>query len=262
MRPEPDKDQVTWVGHATCVIDLGRLRAITDPVLRPRVGHLGRWTSIDRDIAEGIDVVLLSHAHHDHLDVPSLRWLAKHTGHELRILAPHGAAEVVERAGVGTVQIVTAGDWVQVDGIDVEIVPALHEGVRAPWVKATGGEEAVGFVLHGDRSVYFPGDTDIFDEMADIGPVDIALLPIGGWWKTLGPGHLNPVRAIDAAKLLQASTVIPIHWGTFRPLGAARLVPELRRDAARSLLAAVEQSDLQAEVIVLENGESYEITSR
>jgi L-ascorbate metabolism protein UlaG (beta-lactamase superfamily) len=163
------------------------------------------------------------------------------------------------KAGIGAVNVIAPGDRVNVDGVDIEIVPALHEGVRAPWTKATGREQAIGFVLHGETSIYFPGDTDIFDEMSDIGPVDIALLPIGGWWKTLGPGHLNPERAVEAAKLLQATTIIPIHWGTFRPIGAARLVPELRQDAARLLMVAAKKADLEASVVILQTGDSYDI---
>jgi L-ascorbate metabolism protein UlaG (beta-lactamase superfamily) len=89
--------------------------------------------------------------------------------------------------------------------------------------------------------------------------VDIALLPIGGWWKTLGPGHLNPERAVEAAKLLKATTVIPIHWGTFRPIGAARLVPELRQDAAKLLMVAAEKAQLEAQIVILETGDSYNL---
>jgi L-ascorbate metabolism protein UlaG (beta-lactamase superfamily) len=74
----------------------------------------------------------------------------------------------------------------------------------------------LGFVVRGERSVYFAGDTDLFDEMADIGPVDLALLPVAGYSPKLGPGHLNAARAAKAAAMLQARVAVPIHWGTFR----------------------------------------------
>ena len=74
-------------------------------------------------------------------------------------------------------------------------------------------------MIEGDgRRVYFAGDTDIFDGMADLAPVDVALLPIWGWGPTMGPGHMDPARAAQAAALLQARLAIPIHWGTYYPI--------------------------------------------
>ena len=79
----------------------------------------------------------------------------------------------------------------------------------------------------GGRSVYFAGDTDVFEEMADLAPVDVALLPIWGWGPSMGPGHMDPARAAEAARLLDARVAIPIHWGTYFPIhlgsGDARL---------------------------------------
>ena len=69
-----------------------------------------------------------------------------------------------------------------------------------------------------DRSVYFAGDTDVFPGMAELAPVDVALLPIWGWGPTMGPGHMDPARAAEAAALLGARLAIPIHWGTYYPV--------------------------------------------
>jgi L-ascorbate metabolism protein UlaG (beta-lactamase superfamily) len=79
----------------------------------------------------------------------------------------------------------------------------------------------MGYVIAGSRSVYFAGDTDVFDEMAAIGPVDVALLPIWGWGPSLGPGHMDPRSAAEAARILRTSIAIPIHWGTYFPLHTA-----------------------------------------
>ena len=68
------------------------------------------------------------------------------------------------------------------------------------------------------RSVYFAGDTDVFAGMAELAPVDVALLPIWGWGPTMGPGHMDPDRAAEAAALLEARLAIPIHWGTYYPV--------------------------------------------
>ena len=73
-----------------------------------------------------------------------------------------------------------------------------------------------------DAAVYFAGDTDLFDTMADLAPIDVALLPIWGWGPSLGEGHLDPSRAATAATLLKARVVIPVHWGTYSPIGLKR----------------------------------------
>jgi L-ascorbate metabolism protein UlaG (beta-lactamase superfamily) len=85
---------------------------------------------------------------------------------------------------------------------------------RAPWVPS------LGFVVEaaGTR-VYFPGDTDIYPEMEALAPLDVALMPVWGWGPTLGEGHLNPRSAAEALRLLQPRVAVPIHGGTFFPIG-------------------------------------------
>jgi len=81
-------------------------------------------------------------------------------------------------------------------------------------------------LLHGEKSVYFAGDTDLFAGMADIhGALDVALLPVWGWGPTLGEGHLTPRRAAESLTMLRPRAAIPIHWGTFAPLGLGWLRP-------------------------------------
>lgn len=212
-------NRVSWLGHATCRIELGELRAITDPVLSHRLGHLVRWERLDRSLARGLDVVLLSHAHHDHLHPRSLRWLARNVDQKMRVLAPAGTAARVAERVVGEVTPVRPGDRFTIDGVDIEVVRADHQGGRWREREADpAAAEAVGYILRGEVSVYFAGDTELFDGMSAFGPVDVALLPIGGWWKTLGTGHMNAERAAQAARLVQTSVVVPIHWNTFRPV--------------------------------------------
>ena len=93
---------------------------------------------------------------------------------------------------------------------------AEHDTGRLPFgIRA----DPLGYVIEGGgRSVYFAGDTDLFDGMAELSPVDVALLPIWGWGPTMGPGHMDPVRAARAAALLEAALAIPIHWGTYYPI--------------------------------------------
>src|SRR5205823_3537156 len=93
---------------------------------------------------------------------------------------------------------------------------ARHDSRRRPLGPRA---EPVGYLVLGSRSVYFAGDTDLFDEMEALrGSVDVALLPVWGWGPRLGPGHLDPERAARAAAIIAPKLAIPIHWGTFAPV--------------------------------------------
>ena len=86
----------------------------------------------------------------------------------------------------------------------------------------------LGFVVRGSRTVYFAGDTDLFDGMGDLGePIDLALIPVWGWGPTLGRGlHLDPMRAAQALRLIRPRAAVPIHWGTYWPHALGRVFPE------------------------------------
>ncbi|HEU4974892.1 MAG TPA: MBL fold metallo-hydrolase [Baekduia sp.] len=212
------RDGLTWIGHSTVTLDLGGTRLITDPVLRPWLLHLRRHGPLPAPAAiRGVDGVLVSHLHLDHLDVPSLRML----GAQTPIVAPRGAGAFLRRRGFRAVLEVAAGDALRVGGAEVTAVPAVHDGHRRP-----GGPVAapLGYVVRaGGLAVYFAGDTALFPEMAGIGApgLDVALLPVWGWGTKLGPGHLDPPQAARAAALLHPAVAVPIHWGTFFPRGLA-----------------------------------------
>ena len=213
-------DGVTYVGHSTVLVELNGTRVLTDPVLRDRIAHIWRIApSPPADTVEGLDAVLISHAHHDHLDMPSLRRVPP----EVPVIAPPGCAARVRRTGHEVIEVVP-GTRVTVGGTDVLAIPAEHEGRRLP---TDSRLETVGFVI-GSRVAFF-GDTDLFDGMADLaGDLDVALLPIWGWGPRVGPGHLNPERAARAAALLRPRVAVPIHWGTLaRPLVWWRAEPAM-----------------------------------
>jgi L-ascorbate metabolism protein UlaG (beta-lactamase superfamily) len=195
------------VGHATTLIDLDGTRLLTDPVLRERVGHIRRLVAVS-DRKPRVDAVLVSHAHHDHLDLPSLRGLP--TG--VPVIAPHGVARLVRRRTGHEAIAVAPGDHVRVESLDVVVTEAVHDGRRMPFGRQLG---SVGFLLEGSARVYFAGDTDLFDGMRRLAErIDVALLPVWGWGPRVGPGHLDPERAAQAAGLLQPRVAVPIHWGT------------------------------------------------
>jgi L-ascorbate metabolism protein UlaG (beta-lactamase superfamily) len=241
--------RLTYVGHATALIEEADVRILTDPLLRRRVAHLWRRVPVPRleDLAD-VDAVLISHAHADHLDLPSLRKL-RHNG---PVVAPRGCARILVQAGVGQVIELTAGDRWALGTVAVEAVPARHDGRRHPFARRM---PALGFLLDGPSRIYFAGDTDLFDGMEMLaGRVDVALLPISGWGPRLPRGHLDPPAAARAAAIIRPAIAIPIHWGTMQSVGA-------RSDEhrARAFAAAVAALAPSIEVHVLAPGESISL---
>jgi L-ascorbate metabolism protein UlaG (beta-lactamase superfamily) len=243
--------RVTYVGHATVLIEIDGVRLLTDPVLRRRVGPLWRHGTLpDPRLAEDVDAVLISHLHHDHADVPSLRRVSK----TVPVLAPPGAGDFLTRLGFGSVRELAPGNSGTVGGVRITATEANHPTGGRRFERAS---RAVGFELAGQRRIYFAGDTDLFDGMEMIGgELDLALLPIWGWGTNIGAGHLDPERAARAAALLSAKLVVPIHWGTLYPLGLARLRPEPLRAPPRELATWMRKLAPQAELRVLAPGEA------
>lgn len=201
---------VTWLGHSCAGIRLDGLLIVTDPVLRERVFHLRRRSAVDAAALDGADVILISHVHYDHLDLPSLDQLDLGA----QVLVPTGAGGLLRRRGFRFVREVAAGDEVDVGAVRIRVTHAEHAAARRP---GTGKTLPVGYVVAGTRSVYFAGDTDLFAGMGDLGPVHLALLPVAGWGPRLPAGHLDPVRAVQALELIRPHIAIPIHWGTYAP---------------------------------------------
>jgi len=211
---------VTWVGHATALLDLGGHRVLTDPLVTKRVAHLRRRRPDPAEETYDVDTVLLSHVHLDHLHLPSLRRLRP----TVHVITPTGSGRLLRKAGFAHVSEVIAGDRVSSGPVEVSVVPADHHTGRGPHSRVRA--EPVGYVVDGGgHRVYFPGDTDLFDGMAALGDIDLALLPIWGWGSTLGPGHLNPERAGTAVDLIRPGVVLPVHYGTYAPEDGRRRLP-------------------------------------
>jgi L-ascorbate metabolism protein UlaG (beta-lactamase superfamily) len=203
--------RIEYVGHATVFIDLDGVRLLTDPLLRNRVAHLRRSTAVAARARRGVDAVLVSHAHYDHLDLPSLEKLGK----KLPIVVPKGLGGLLRKRRFESVLEVEEGETLAIGELEIRAVPAEHSGSRAPLgVRA----EPIGFVITGSRSIYFAGDTDLFDAMTELGPVDVGLIPIWGWGPGLGGGHLDPEGAAEAVARIRPGIVVPIHWGTYFPI--------------------------------------------
>jgi L-ascorbate metabolism protein UlaG (beta-lactamase superfamily) len=225
--------RLLYVGHATVLIELDGVRLLTDPVLRPRVWHLRRRVPLDTAELEGIDAALVSHVHFDHFDRPSLRRL----GRDVTVVVPVGARRLVR--GFTDVREVDVGDEVHIGNVTVHATPAVHESARL-MLRST---PSLGFLVSGSQRIYFAGDTDLFEGMSALaGSIDVALLPVSGWGSKVGPGHLDPLRAAQALRLLKPKLAVPVHWGTFSPLNRSTSAdpPEAFRRYAAELAPEVE----------------------
>lgn len=213
----PLPDRIVFVGHSTVLIELDGTRLVTDPLLGGRVAHLRRHGApAQPSVAKRLDAVLISHVHQDHLDLTSLRKL----GRDTPMLVPAGAGQWLTRRGFGAVSEMRVGDARRVGSLGVTAVEARHDGRRLPIGMRA---DTVGYVVRGRFAIYFAGDTELFDGMATLAPaLDLALLPIWGWGAKLGPGHLDPLDAARAVALLRPRIAVPVHWGTFLPIGMGR----------------------------------------
>jgi L-ascorbate metabolism protein UlaG (beta-lactamase superfamily) len=217
-----EQASLRFIGHSSVLVEMDGIRLMTDPVTRARVGPLQRVVSVPhpRDLGARLDAVVISHLHWDHLDVPSLRGL----GRDIPIIAPHGSGAWLRSAGFDDVREIAIGEALPIGEVSIRAVRAVHSGFRPPFGPTA---PPLGFVLNGSRSIYFAGDTDLFDGMADLGqPIDMALLPVWGWGPTLGRGlHLDPLRAAKALRLIRPRAAMPIHWGTYWPHSLGMVYP-------------------------------------
>jgi L-ascorbate metabolism protein UlaG (beta-lactamase superfamily) len=247
--------QVTWIGHGTALVDLDGVRLLTDPLLRDRVAHLRRRVPPPAAAAlRDLDAVLVTHLHRDHLDLPSLRRVARN----VPIVVPRGGGRLLLRRGFDDVREVAPGDEGAIGSLTLRATEARHHGGRGV-VGAHG--PALGYLISGTRSIYHAGDTDLFDGMRAIGAtgLDLALVPIWGWASRLGPGHLDPLRAAQALEMLAPRRAVPIHWGTYAVGPSARRPPPYLRAPLAPFIAAAHELAPDVTVVPLEPGQSLEL---
>jgi len=240
-----------FLGHSTVLLDLDGTHLITDPILRSHIpGLIHRHPLRDQTIVDAVQSVLISHTHHDHLDIPSLRRLPRNA----LVLGPVGSAGLLRRNHID-VREMRPSDGCQVGNIRVVATLAKHLGYRVPY----GPFASIGFVLEGSLRIYFAGDTAVFPEMRKLGPIDLALLPVSGWGPVVTPGHMWPRQAVDALHLIQPSAAIPIHWGSLVPIGLhVREWSYLHRPPHE--FAEIARQELpDVAVTVLEPGETLEL---
>jgi L-ascorbate metabolism protein UlaG (beta-lactamase superfamily) len=217
---------LTFIGHATFLIQTASGNILTDPMYSERAGPLNvlgprrvRRPAVLFDDLPPVSIVLLSHNHYDHCDVPTLRRLAKRF--DPIVVTPLGNAALMRASGIRRVEQL---DWWQENrtmGIPITLTPAHHFSARTPFDRnrALWG----GFVFTAGRSrIYFAGDSaydSFFSQIPRrLGPIDLALIPIGAYeprW-FMQAVHMNPVEAVQAHLDLGAVRSIAMHFGTFQ----------------------------------------------
>jgi L-ascorbate metabolism protein UlaG (beta-lactamase superfamily) len=154
---------------------------------------------------------------------------------------------------------VEPGDHLHFGGVEVRVLPADHDGRRHPASRDRG--PALGFLVAGSCRCWYPGDTGPSPDFSEAAPVDLALVPVGGWGPTLGAGHLDPLQAAEAVRLAGAAQAVPVHWGTWWPVGLPQQRSRIDQPARRFAdhLARLAPS---TQVRILGHGESLAVSPR
>jgi L-ascorbate metabolism protein UlaG (beta-lactamase superfamily) len=231
---------------------------LTDPVLTDRLAHLRRAAGPTPQLPGEPDAILLSHLHADHFHLASIRAVPGKpllimprgaAGFAAKTLGPQAAARIVE---------LTPGEQTAVGGVKVRAVPAAHDGGRGPWSRESA--LAIGFVVEGTARTWYAGDTGLFDAMYELGPLDLALIPVGGWGPTLNPhGHLDPIDAAEALRRSRAEWAVPVHYGTLWPIGFNRIRRSMFREPGAQFAEQAARVAPDAKVRVLAHGETLTI---
>jgi len=245
---------ITWLGHSTVVVDLDGTRVLTDPLLRPHAGFLRRIAPRpDEAQWRGAEAVLLSHLHHDHAEVRSLRMLP-----DLPLMASPPVAAWLRGRGLRGVDL--GDDWAPVDmsALEVRLVPAVHHHRPMPHRP----NAAHGHLLRGpSATVWVAGDTSLYPQMSVLGEmagggIDVAFVPVWGWGPRLSEGHMTPAEAALACARSGARWAAPLHWGPLHPPLVARVARGWLERPGEEFAEALGRVASGCEALVLEPGES------
>jgi L-ascorbate metabolism protein UlaG (beta-lactamase superfamily) len=258
--------QITYIGHATLLLEVAGARILTDPNFEPALGRfLPRVSAPGIALEElpSLDAILLTHAHADHLSFKSLDRLPR----DIPLYAPPAVAKWLVRKGYLSATPIAPGDEMRLrDGtLRIHAARATHQGSRYGidrWRSAANM-----YLLETDaESVYFAGDTALTETTHHLvegvlwaagRELDVALLPIGyapAWKPGFRRGHLTGDDAITLFELLRAREMMPYHWGTFRHVTATA------HDAINRLRTRLESYAGRAHVHVIAPGETLTVT--
>ena len=264
LYPPPDltRPSISWIGHSSFLLCLGGMNILTDPIFSARcspVGFMGprrvRAPGLLVESLPRIDLILLSHNHYDHMDIPSLR-LIRRRFPEAKIVTSLGNADFLARKGLHRAVELDWWEHLKFNNLQITATPARHFAARTLWDR--NKTLWVGFMLnyHG-RSIYFAGDTGYTNAFKEIysrlGAPDLALLPIGAYQPRdmMASVHMDPDEAVQAFLDLQARRAVGMHFGTFQLTG------EPIDEPSKKLKAALDAKDIPADrFIVLDIGET------
>ncbi len=247
------KLKITFVGHATFLIELEGEIILTDPNFSKKVliSKRKQEVGIRPEDLPPLSAIVVTHAHYDHLDLLSYKYFSSHTP----IVVPRGLGAFLTKHLKNPVIEISPWSAHQVGGTTLHTVPVKHQGFRLCGLTWRG---TTGYVLEKNGvTIFFPGDTaygDHFTKIANLHKIDVALLPIGAYeprW-FMKHRHMNPPEALQALHDLKANVMIPYHWGAF-PISAEPLEAPLAW-----LQTVVTQKPNQA-VPILQPGESYSL---
>ena len=224
-----------WIGHATVLLRVGGLTILTDPVLGNRVGiGLGLITAgPQRLVAPAltlsqlphIDLILISHAHFDHLDRPTLSRMSKH----IPVVTAHRTLDLIRDLGFRTITELQWGESIEVRGVNITARKVTHWGART-FLDHHRGYNA--YLLEAaNRRVLYGGDTAFQSHFNDLGRIDLGILGIGGYDPYV-QSHATPEQAWAMGTHMNADHILPIHHSTFR------LSHEPRREPLERLITA------------------------
>lgn len=256
--------KVTYIGHATLLIELGAVRLLTDPNFDEKLGKfLPRVAppGIPLNKLPGLDAILLTHAHADHLSFRSLSALPN----DVPLYAPPVIAQWLRRRGYRHAEDLAPGDSARVNGVEVHAALATHRGNRYGFDRWRSAANMY-LLDEGTESCFFAGDTALTPDTHHLvegklgapgRQLDVALLPIGyaPWWKRTAfrRGHLTHDDALTLFERLNGRVFVPYHWGTFHHITARA------HDAINRLIERLEAHHLRAAVRILEPGETLEL---
>jgi L-ascorbate metabolism protein UlaG (beta-lactamase superfamily) len=254
--------RVTYIGHATLLLELGGARFLTDPNFDSKLGRILPRVSapgIALDQLPALDAILLTHAHADHLSFDSIERLPR----TIPLFAPPVVAKWLRRLGHSHAVDFAPGESVHIRDVTIRAASATHRGNRYGFDRWRSSANM--YLLDAGETAFFAGDTALVSDThhlvertlwANERELDLALLPIGyaPWWKPgFRRGHLTHDDALTLFERLRARVFVPYHWGTFRHITATA------HDAIRRLRQRVEEDNMHATVRIIEPGESLEV---